>query len=80
MTPLSDDLHRAVAETCQRHGMELLSRLVLCAEVVDERGEIGLLIGSAPSDMAAWDRAGMLRYALSDLEATVIVNRISEEE
>ncbi|WP_274567632.1 hypothetical protein [Streptomyces spiramyceticus] len=53
---------------------------MLCAEVVDDDGEIGLLIGASPQDMATWDRAGMLRYALSDLDANVIVSRISESE
>ncbi|XUL89970.1 hypothetical protein ACQ86D_27815 [Streptomyces galilaeus] len=61
------DLHRAVADVCQRHEFGLLSRLMLIAEVVDDGGELGLLIGTSPKDMPRWDRVGLLQFALTDV-------------
>ncbi|MBO0514781.1 hypothetical protein, partial [Streptomyces beijiangensis] len=65
---------------CQRHGHGLLSRLIMCAEVVDTDGDLGLLIGSSPADMPIWDRTGMLRYALADVDADVVGQRINTSE
>ncbi|TQE30877.1 hypothetical protein Sipo8835_23070 [Streptomyces ipomoeae] len=60
---------------CQKNGFGLLSRVVVAAEVVDDDGAIGLLVGSSPADLAVWDRVGMLRYALLDVEADVAASR-----
>ncbi|WP_432034426.1 hypothetical protein [Streptomyces antibioticus] len=71
----STELHHAVAEVCQQNGYGLLSRVVVAAEVVDDDGAIGLLVGSSPADLAVWDRVGILRYALLDIEADVAAGR-----
>ncbi|MFJ4412980.1 hypothetical protein [Streptomyces sp. NPDC088925] len=81
MKDFTEDLHRAVAGVFQEHGYGMLSRLVMCAEVVDEEdGDIGLLIGSSPENMPVWDRAGMMRYALADVDADTVRQRIDMDE
>ncbi|MEU2592997.1 hypothetical protein ABZ649_04625 [Streptomyces albidoflavus] len=80
MNDFNTDLHRAVAEVCQRHELGMLSRLVLCAEVVEEDGTVALLLSSSPRDMPAWDRQGMLRYAMADLDADVLATRVAGDE
>ncbi|GAA3371198.1 hypothetical protein GCM10020367_20890 [Streptomyces sannanensis] len=77
---LASDLHTAIADVLDRHGYGLLSRMILVAEIVDEDGALGLLLGSSPTDLPVWDRVGMLRYALHDTEADVIASRITQDE
>ncbi|WP_406200054.1 hypothetical protein OH807_18475 [Kitasatospora sp. NBC_01560] len=73
------DLHEAVAGVLRVHGAGLLSRAVLLVEVFDEAtGEIGLFVETSPSDMSAWDREGMVRYAALDLAGAITASRVAD--
>ena len=54
----AEDLHRAVADVLDAHGLGMLSRLVMVAELVDEDGNLNLIRGSCPADMPIWDELG----------------------
>ena len=78
MSVFDDDLHAAIAGVLRTHGLGMLGRALVLAEVHDEEGEIGLLTQTLPDTMPIWDRTGLLRYALSDLDGQVVAARVCE--
>ncbi len=75
----AEDLHHAVADVLDAHGLGMLSRLVVVAELVDEDGGLNLIRGSCPVDMPIWDELGLHRYALADIDGHVTAVRVTEQ-
>lgn len=68
--PVRSRVESAMADAF-RESDEMVTRLVVCAEVIDANGERGLWT-LAPDDATAWDTLGMLTYALGLEQAALV--------
>ncbi|MFE0640148.1 hypothetical protein [Streptomyces sp. NPDC058877] len=68
----TEALEGAVGEVLATLGLGILSRMTLSIEVIDRGGDLGLFTVAAPAGTPVWDRIGMLRYALTELEANSV--------
>ncbi|TQF05562.1 hypothetical protein E6W39_29200 [Kitasatospora acidiphila] len=80
MSAFDDDLHAAIAGVLSSHGLGMLGRAVVVAEVHDDDGELGLITQPLPDTMPIWDRTGLLGYASLDLAGQVTAARVVEVE
>ncbi|KOX33025.1 MULTISPECIES: hypothetical protein [unclassified Streptomyces] len=74
---LAEALEGAVGEVLATLGLGILSRMTLSIEVIDRDGDLGLFTVAAPANMPVWDRIGLLRYALTELEANSVGHAVA---
>ncbi|MFB7424741.1 hypothetical protein ACFC0K_15860 [Streptomyces hydrogenans] len=77
-------LEKAVGDALSTLRLGMLSRMTLAIEVIDSDGDLGLFTVAAPASVPIWDRIGMLRYQLAELEAAsvgdAVARRLEEDE
>ncbi|MEW1700357.1 hypothetical protein [Streptomyces sp. NPDC091278] len=74
---LATALSKAVGEVLSRLNLGILSRMTLGIEVVDTDGDLGLFTVTVPVGTPIWDRIGMVRYQLAELEAGTVGHAVA---
>lgn len=68
---LQHTLQDTLANTLHAHDGSMVTRFVVCLDVIDPEGERSLVLQCSP-DMKSWDTLGMLEFARQQEQAASV--------